>query len=191
MQLIDVHIKGTTPLLQHRFTENAESNGSTRKVLVSNGTPREQAEKAVYRDKDQAFYFPGAAISRLLREAGSNHKLRGSRKSAKYVIPAAVLVMNDGIHVLNGDGKTRIQAFEVDSRPVTIPATKGRIMRHRPRFDEWSASFTLRINDAILPVDFIQQLLTEGGQQIGVGDFRPEKGGPFGTFNVTCWKIQK
>ena len=190
MKLIDVSIKGTTPLLQHRFTEQAEANSSTRKVLVSNGTPREQAEKAVYRN-DQGFYFPGAAISRLLREAGSNHKLRGTRKSAKYVIPAAVLVLVDGVQLLNGDGKSPAKDYEVDSRPVTIPATKGRIMRHRPRFDQWSANFTLRVNDSILPVDFIQQLLTEGGQQIGIGDFRPEKGGLFGTFNVIEWKEQK
>ncbi len=190
MTLIDVEIKGTTPLLQHRFTESAEANPSTRKVLVNNGTPREQAEKAVYRN-DGGFYFPGAAIARLIREAGSNHKLRGTRKSAKYVIPACVLVMNDGIDLINGDGKSRIQAFEVDSRPVTIPATKGRIMRHRPRFDQWGAKFTLRINETILPVDFIHQLLDEGGQQIGVGDYRPEKGGPFGTFLVTEWKEKK
>jgi hypothetical protein len=190
MKLINVEIKGTTPLLQHRFTESAEANPSTRKVLVNNGTPREQAEKAVYRN-DGGFYFPGAAIGRLIREAGSNHKLRGSRKSAKYVVPAAVLVMADGIDLLNGDGKSRIKDYEVDSRPVTIPATKGRIMRHRPRFDQWGAKFTIRINDDILPVDFIQQLLTEGGQQIGIGDFRPEKSGPFGTFNVTEWREQK
>lgn len=191
MKLIDVQIKGTTPLLQHRFTESAEQNSSTRKVLVNQGTPREQAEKAVYRDPQGKFYFPGAAISRLLREAGGNHKLRGSRKSAKYVVPACVLVMMDGVTLLNGDGKTPAKDYEVDSRPVTIPATKGRIMRHRPRFDQWSANFTLRINETILPIDFIQQLLTEGGQQIGIGDFRPEKGGPFGTFNVVEWKEQK
>jgi hypothetical protein len=190
MTLINAEIKGSTPLLQHRFTESAEAGSSTRKVLVNNGTPREQAEKAVYRN-EKGFYFPGAAIGRLLREAGGNHKLRGSRKSAKYVVPACVLVMHDGIDLLNGDGKSHIKDYEVDSRPVTIPATKGRIMRHRPRFDQWSAKFTLRINETILPIDFIHQLLDEGGQQIGIGDYRPEKGGPFGTFLVTEWKTQK
>jgi hypothetical protein len=84
-----------------------------------------------------------------------------------------------------------VSDFEVDSRPVTIPATKGRIMRHRPRFDCWSARFTIRVNEELLPPDFIHQLLVEGGQQIGVGDFRPEKGGPFGTFNLTLWKEAK
>lgn len=160
-------------------------------MLVSRGTPREEASKVAYVDQHGHFYLPGAAIARLIREAGGNHKLKGSRRSAKFVVPAAVIVVEDTITLCNGDGKTPVTAFEVDSRPVTIPATKGRIMRHRPRFDCWLASFNLRINELLLPPDFIHQLLVEGGQQIGVGDFRPEKGGPFGTFNVTRWEDGK
>lgn len=190
MTIVQVTIKGTTPLLQNRFNESAEQSGSTRAVLVNRGTPRDEALKSAY-IKDGCHWFPGAAISRLLREAGSNHKLKGSRKSAKFVVPAAVLVLDDAVWLRNGDLKTQIKEFEVDSRPVVIPATKGRIMRHRPRHDVWSATFNVRINEQILPIDFVQQLLTEGGQQIGIGDFRPEKGGPFGTFNVMEWKNQK
>lgn len=191
MKLIQAEIKGVTPLLQHRFNEESEIPGETRRVIVDRGTPREQAERASYRDKKtRTFYFPGASISRLLREAGSNHKLKGSRKSTKFIVPAAVLVLDDAITITNGNG-SKPKDFEVDSRPVTIPATKGRIMRHRPRFDEWGARFTLRINDAILPEDFVHKLLTEGGEQIGIGDFRPEKGGPFGVFQVTNWKPQE
>jgi hypothetical protein len=99
--------------------------------------------------------------------------------------------MQDKIDLLNGDGKSNVKDYEVDSRPVTIPSTKGKVMRHRPRFDQWSMRFTLRINEDILPVDFVQLLLTEGGQQIGIGDFRPEKSGPFGTFQITSWQEQK
>lgn len=188
MKTYQVQIKGVTSLLQHRFGETAQESGDTRKVMVERGTPREEASKFCYRTPKGEFYFPGAAIARLLREAGGGHKIKGSRKSAKYVVPAACLVLEDAIVLRNGDGKTLVKDFEVDSRPVTIPATKGRIMRHRPRFDDWSATFSLRVNETILSPDFVQRLLTEGGEQLGIGDFRPEKGGPFGTFNVTAWK---
>lgn len=192
MKIINVQIKGDTSLLQHRFGEAAEgdSGKATRKVLVDRGTPRQEAEKVCYKNAKGEFYFPGAAIGRLLREAGGGHKLKGSRKSAKYVVPAAVLVTDDEIVIRNGDGKSPIEDFEVDSRPVTIPATKGRVMRHRPRYDNWSATFSIRVNETILPPEFVQTLLTEGGQQIGIGDYRPEKGGPFGTFQIVSWKEQ-
>jgi hypothetical protein len=191
MTIVQVTIKGTTALLQNRFNENAELPGATRAVLVTRGTPREEATKSAYINKDGNHWFPGAAIGRLLREAGSNHKLKGSRKSAKFVVPAAVLVLDDAVVLRNGDGKTPIKDFEVDSRPVVIPATKGRVMRHRPRHDCWGATFNVRVNETILPVDFVHTLLEEGGQQIGIGDFRPERGGPFGTFLITEWKEQQ
>lgn len=191
MTIVQVTIKGTTALLQNRFKETDEQPGSTRAVIANRGTPRDEATKSAYIDKDGHHWFPGAAIGRLLREAGGNHKLKGSRKSTKFVVPAAVLVLDDAVILRNGDGRTPIKDFEVDSRPVVIPATKGRVMRHRPRHDCWAATFNVRINELVLPVDFVQQLLTEGGQQIGIGDFRPERGGPFGTFNVIEWKERK
>lgn len=92
-------------------------------------------------------------------------------------------MMSDRVTILNGKGPAK--DFEVDSRPVTIPATKGRIMRHRPRFDQWGAAFEMQINDDLLSVDMAHQLLNEAGLSIGIGDFRPEKRGPFGTFRVT------
>lgn len=191
MKTIEVKIKGTTSLMLNRFTETNEHETKTRKVLMNHGTPRERAENSTYKDASGHFFFPGAAIGRLLREAGSNHKMRGSRKSAKFVVPAAVCVLDDCVLIRNGDGESLAKDFEVDSRPVVIPATKGRIMAHRPRWDCWSANFNIRINDDLLPVDFVNQLLVEGSQQIGIGAFRPQCGGPFGTFMVTSWKEVK
>jgi hypothetical protein len=60
-------------------------------------------------------------------------------------------------------------------------------MRYRPRFNEWGADFDLLINDALLGVDTAHRLLNEAGLSYGIGDFRPEKRGPFGTFRVTKW----
>lgn len=193
MKRFKVQIVGDTPLLQHRFGDEQQANSgkSTRRVQLNELTPREEAEKVCYRASDGRFFFPGAAIGRLLREAGGAHKQRGSRKSVKFIVPAAVLVLDDAVTILNADGHTPIKDFEVDSRPVVIPATKGRVMRHRPRYDKWSASFSIRVNEAVLEPALVHRLLTEGGEQIGIGDFRPEKGGPFGVFRVTRWEEEK
>ncbi len=187
MKTVEVTIKGITPLLQHRFTEKSEQPGVTRPVLDQPRDPRAEAEQYAYRN-GSSYYFPGAAIARLLREAGGSHKLKGNRKSIKYIVPAAVIVSSDAITILKNDCKSKVTKFEVDSRPVVIPATKGRIMRHRPRWDAWAAKFILEIDPEVLTVELIHQLLTEGGTRIGIGDYRPERGGPFGRFRVTSWK---
>src|SRR5258708_6770759 len=133
------------------------------------------------------FTFQAYGLWVLYVKQASNHKLRGSRKSAKFVVPAAVRVIEIDVSIFNGDDSL-IKDFEVDSRPVTIPATKGKIMKHRPRFDVWSAKFNLVINTEMLTEEFTQQLLTEAGQSQGIGDYRPNKTGPFGCFRITSWK---
>ena len=193
MRTFHVLIQGDGSLLQHRFGEAAQEAGkkSTRAVKAKDMTPREQAEQAAYRTSEGNLYLPGAAIARLLREAGAAHKQKGSRKSCKYLVPAACRVKQDQIPLMQKDGKTLVYDYEVDSRPVTIPSTKGRIMRHRPRLDEWTARFDLAINEDVLEADAIFQFLIEGGQRIGVGDFRPERGGPFGCFKVALWQCME
>lgn len=186
MKRINVEIRGITPLLIHRFGEQTEQAKATRKQMVKTVDPREEATKNAYIAPDGTYYFNAFSIAGAMGNAGANHKMRGSRKSLRFVVPSAVLVPSDSITILNGDGPAR--GFEVDSRPVTIPATKGRVMRHRPRFDNWGARFELVVNDDLLEVETAHQLLTEAGVSIGIGDFRPEKRGPFGTFRVTLWE---
>ena len=183
MKTINVEIRGVTPLLIHRFGEQAEQGKATRKIIVESCDPRDEATKHAYIAKDGTYYFSAFAIPNAMGAAGSNHKMKGSRKTLRFVVPSAVRMTSDTVTILNGSGPAK--SFEVDSRPVTIPATKGRIMRHRPRFDQWGAQFDLVINDDMLAVETAHQLLNEAGQAIGIGDFRPEKRGPFGTFRVS------
>jgi len=190
LKLITAWVSGVTPLLQNRATEEAlmgKTRGNTPGEVID---PRDACMSCLYRmPRSQQIAVPGAAFARLLREAGGSHKAKGSRKSIKYIVPAAVLVLDDVCALYLLDRKTPITDFEVDSRPVTIPATKGRIMRHRPRFNEWACRVSLRINDEILDEAMVRRLLVEGLQQIGIGDYRPEKGGPFGTADLVSWEL--
>lgn len=185
MKIFDVEIRGITPLLIHRFGEQDEQKGSDRPISAVRDLPREEATKHAYITSEGTYYFSAFAIPAAMGTTGSNHKATGTRKTLRFVVPSAVRMTTDTVTILNGDGPAT--HFEVDSRPVTIPATKGRIMRHRPRFDAWGARFHLVINETLLNPSTAHQLLSEAGLQIGIGDFRPEKRGPFGTFNVTRW----
>ena len=187
MKLIEIEIQGVTPLLINRFNEQAETGGRTRPQMVKQKDPREEATKNAYIASDGTYYFNAFAIPNTMGNAGSNHKMKGSRKSLRFVVPSAVRITSDTITILNEDGLPA-KTFEVDARPVTIPATKGRIMRYRPRFEKWRAKFTLNIDDDLLEVSTAHQLLNEAGLSIGIGDFRPEKRGPFGTFRVTSFE---
>ena len=186
---VEVWVEGDTPLLQHRATEEALSGRTRQNTPGEAEDPRDVCERTIYRMPDRSIAIPGAAFMRLLREAGGSHKAKGSRKSLKWLVPAAAIVLDDLCPLYLKDRRTLIKDFEVDSRPVTIPATKGRVMRHRARFNEWACRTNLRINTSILDEKTIRQLMSEGLAQIGLGDFRPEKGGPFGVSALVSWKI--
>jgi hypothetical protein len=187
MKTIEVEIRGNTPLLIHKFAEQAEQGKATRRVMVDSMNPRDEATKNAYIAQDGTYYFNAFSIPATMANAGVNHKMRGSRKTLKFVVPSAVRIDTDTITILGEDGKPAPN-FEVDGRPVTIPATKGRVMRYRPRFDKWGAKFRLILNDQMLSSEDAHRLLNEAGESMGIGDFRPEKRGPFGTFRVTSFK---
>lgn len=185
MKTVAVEITGVTSLLIHKFT--GEQEKSTRKIQIESLDPRTEATKVAYIAPDGSFYFSAFAIMNAMASAGVNHKARGTRKSLKFVVPSAVRMLSDAITILDSTGK-KAKDFEVDARSAVIPATKGRIMRYRPRFDSWMARFSFLINDSLLAVESAHQLLAEAGDTIGIGDFRPEKRGPFGMFRVTSFK---
>lgn len=190
MITIQVTVEGTTPMLIHRATEEALRGETRSNTVQEREDPRVIADKAVYRmPGSRQLAMPGAAFARMVREAGGSHKAKGSRKSLKYIVPAAFLVLDDLCPFCLKDRKTPIVDFEIDARPVTIPATKGRVMRYRARLNEWTSKVTIRLNETIMGESMVRQLFVEGLQQIGLGDFRPEKGGPFGTSSIVAWDV--
>lgn len=97
------------------------------------------------------------------------------------------------------DGITKVEArgaFHINGEFVEIQGTPEmredmtRVgmgtadIRYRPQFLPWSAEFEVRFNANVLSAEQIVNLFNTGGFGIGVGEWRPQKDGPFGTFHV-------
>jgi hypothetical protein len=192
MKNIQVSISGTTPLLMNRFTEAAERavSGSHRTALNgTRGTPREQAEPKAYKDKDGYLFIPGPNLFRAIIDAGKY--MRSGKKqltTAKSSIVPSFLAL-EGLECPITVAGHRTKDFEVDSRSVVIPATGGRIMAHRPRLDDWNVDFTLTLEEREADLGLVRQLVDYAGSKIGLGDFRPDRKGPFGKFKVNRWEV--
>ncbi len=189
MKTVNVTIEGVTPLLMNRFTSESEIKISSGVSAVSQGdkgTPRDQAAKTAYKDEQGNLYVPGPNLFRSMIDAGKFHKNGKSKVTTKKssLVTAGLSLSNKDIAL-----PLNTKKFEVDSRSVVIPATGGRIMKHRARLDEWKLSFTLEIDTAIFTVEFVRMLVDDAGKKIGLGDFRPDRKGPFGKFVVTKWKV--
>ena len=173
LKKINVTLKGTSPLLMHAYPMLPVD-------AVEKKSPEEQAEIAAYRDPvTKGLFVPGVAVQRALVAAASYSKGKG-RATLQRPTAACVLVSPERI-ALN------ITSFVVDSRPVVVPATKGRIVRHRPRIDDWTIQFELEYDDTLLKESELRRIVDDMGSRVGLLDFRPEKKGPFGRSMVTAW----
>jgi len=182
---IEATIQGVTPLLMNRFCESSEvkvSSGTSAATVGKRDSPREQATRKAYMDDKGRLYIPGPNIFACLVAAGKFHKVGKSKVTTmrSSLVPAAVTIQ-DIVCPLG------TKSFETDSRSVVVPATGGRIMCHRPRLDEWKLTFTLEVDTSIFSPEFVRQLVDDAGSKIGLGDFRPDRRGPFGRFKVVAW----
>lgn len=172
---IEVEIKGLSALLMHAFPM-VPIEALEKKPIA------EQAEYSAYRDPDtKGLYIPGIAIQRALVNGATFSKGKG-RASLQKPVAACVMVTPERVSL----GK---EEYTIDTRPVVIPSTKGRVLRHRPRLDEWSVTFTLEYDDVLLTEIQMRRIVDDTGSRVGLLDFRPEKKGPFGRFSVVRWDV--
>jgi len=51
--------------------------------------------------------------------------------------------------------------------------------------EKWALSFGVEYDDEEIPKSVLKELLDYAGRRVGIGDFRPSTGGPFGRFIIT------
>jgi len=180
MKSISVTIKGITPLLQHRFSVEGADDTSKKRTGVPDW--KQAATSALYQDDKGNIYQPASHIEGALKEASRTLKITG-RRGATYskLVGSAVSVSPDAI-------PHKIQDYVIDSRPVVVQ--RARVIRYRPRFDEWELDFEILVSDEQIPIEVIKLAIDHAGNYVGIGDYRPGKGGKFGKFMVTSFKEQ-
>jgi len=60
----------------------------------------------------------------------------------------------------------------------------GTDLRYRAEFSEWQTTVDITYVTAMLTRDSVLSLIDAGGMGVGVGEWRPEKRGDFGTFDI-------
>jgi hypothetical protein len=185
--MIQITIEGTTPILMNRFHDAAQQGvmaGSSSSMLGSKGTPREQAMLKLYTGLDGNPIIPQPNLFRSIIDAGTFFKAGKSKVTTarSSMIPACLEIQGVELPLIHKE------AWQVDSRAVCIPSTGGRIMCHRPRFDDWKIEFVLVVDTTMIQVKLVREIVDAAGKRIGLGDFRPSRKGPFGKFTVTSWQ---
>jgi len=173
---IVVTVEGLSPLLMHAYP-------LVEMKAFDKLSKEEQAEHAAYRvPETKELYIPAIAMQRALVSGASFSKGKG-RSTLQKQVAAGVLI--EPQYLLLG-----AKEYKIHSMPVVIPATKGRTMRHRPIFEKWKVDFTITYDPELLTATQMRSIVDDTGRRTGILDFRPERKGPYGRFQVTSWNAE-
>lgn len=166
--------------MQHRFPMQKEGDPAPKKK--GQKQQEDDVESYLYRcEENGTICQPATHLIGALKRAGVKFQIPGQGKTTykNLMGSGAVFIEPDMIEHEN-------QEWEIDRRPVVIQ--RARVTRSRPMFKKWALSFTAEIDEDELPKSVLNEILEYAGRRVGIGDFRPDKGGPFGRFIVTTFE---
>ena len=148
--------------------------GKAKKSTRTAVDPKKEYIKSAYKQDDGTFGFPASAFKQCAVRAGKGLGLAMTdTRTLFFVLPNAP----DGECVSIKSNKPVLR-----KDPVNVKT--GKDLRFRPEFRNWKAELLVKFDADRITIEQIANLLNHGGQTVGVGEWRPEKNGTFGTFEV-------
>jgi len=180
-----VPIVGTTPLIVSRFTEKAK-----RQILdkeQGRSTPREHRDPdaeylaALYRLDDGGFGLPAVAFKACTVGAARFYKGVTMTDLRQMLFVKGVRSKQEGQQLVPIEGDAPVMREDI----VRL-AGQGRTadLRYRPEFTDWHATLEVIYVTGAISRGSVLSLINAGGFGVGVGEWRPERKGEFGTFEI-------
>ncbi len=183
-ETIRVPIVGTTPLICHRFSEKAKrqmlDNMTGKKSPKEVKDPEAEYAGAFYRLADgESFGFPCVAFK--LATVGA---ARFYNKNQVTMVSLRQFLFFRG--ELGADGQMLVPIVGTPHmREDVVRVNRGGAdLRYRPEFPEWRAVLEVTYVTSALTRGSVLSLIDAGGMGVGVGEWRPEKGGQHGTYQI-------
>lgn len=197
METMLVPIVGTAPLIVHRFSEKAK-----RQMLdAMQGRKMPKQSKDPEAEYQAAFYYiqkPSNMTTseghRIMERDGYGFPLIAFKAAtiggARYYKDVTMTALRqflfyDGEPGDSGQRMARIEGSEPHMREDVVRVNRGGSdLRYRPEFTEWRTTLRVTYIISALTQGSVLALIDAGGLGVGVGEWRPEKGGDFGTYRV-------
>lgn len=180
-ETINIPIVGTSPLIVHRFSEKAKRQMldamQGRKSPKQPKDPDAEYKSSLYYLKSGEPAFPVVAFKAATISAARFYGKQVTMTSLRQFLFMKGEAGDDGQQMV------RIHGDHV-MREDVVRVGQGTDLRYRAQFTEWSATLTVVYVASALTRDSVLSLVDAGGMGVGVGEWRPEKKGDFGTYSI-------
>jgi hypothetical protein len=181
MRQLKVKVTGISPLLMHKDTlanpldpltkAHKELTGKRKKTDADHeAIAKSEWLAGIYWSEKSGVYIPPQNFEATFVNAAKLQKL-----GKKF--QQAVMVVEDELPLTYKGPRTLEELFAqgfLDMRSVKVQTAK--LMRCRPKFNNWSVEMTLAFNEEVVNVEEVKKAILDGGSLIGVCAYRPRFG---------------
>jgi hypothetical protein len=183
IERFQITIEGDSPLLCHKFSSTARSaildKQMGKKSQRAPKDPEQDFKECIYQAKEGWYGFPASGIKQACVGA-----CRFVPDLPMTEARGAFFVISRGLDVESGQQLVMLDG-EPEMHESMVRIGRGVAdVRFRAQFFPWSMTFDVRYNPNVITDEAIVSLLQLAGFHQGVGDWRPEKNGTFGMFQV-------
>lgn len=187
IQTMSIPIIGDSPLICHAWSKKA------RELMLAKQTKKATAGRAAkdpWQDFCESLYW----LDGMPAEPTEDDVRNGRFGFPAIAFKSAAVTACTSIAAITKVAAR--QAFHVEGEFVElsgVPAMREDVarvgmgtadLRYRGEFAPWSTALTVKFNANLLSAEQVVNLFQTGGFAVGVGDWRPERDGPFGRFHV-------
>lgn len=189
-----LYLIGTAPLIVHAFPEKARKQMLDKQMKVAKGgrdarDPYAEVEACRYQLPDGRDGFPAVGFKAAAVTACTSIS-DVTKVAARQAFRVIGLPMNAPGAI---EGATiRTALVPLVAHPPTIREDVVRLsgpsrtaeMRYRPEYTDWGVALTVTVNPQVVSVGQIGSMFHAAGHGVGIGDYRPERNGDCGTFEL-------
>ena len=171
---LELKVRGLAPLICNRWSEKAkkqmlDKQTKAAKLAKEAKDPEADFRGSLYQYPGGGYGFPSVAFKAATVRAGTYCDMKMT------YLRGAFHVLGDLVKI-EGEPHSREDMVRVGMGTADI--------RYRAEFPEWSATLPIILNMRALSIDQLVNLLNLAGFAVGVGEWRPERDGQFGLFEV-------
>ena len=180
-----IPIRGTAPLIVHAFSVKSKremlDKHKGKRVAKQVKNPKADFEATRYKFDDgsgdgfPAGAFKSATVRGGQRLFGKAVKMTDLRQNLTFLADGT---STDGMPLTRIDAEDPMMREDMVRVGMNAPD-----IRHRAEYREWEATIRVEFIPDLIDIESVTALVDAGGQN-GVGDWRPEKNGSFGTYEV-------
>jgi hypothetical protein len=189
-----IHIVGTSPLIVHAFPEKARKEMLDKQMKVAKGgrdarNPVAEFEAAQYVLPDGRHGFPAVGF-----KAAAVTACTSLSDVTKVAARQAFRVKGEPMHAAGvlQDSFIRTALVPLVTKPPIMREDVARLsgvgrtpeMRYRPEYPVWGVELEVELNPQVISAAQLATMFRAAGHGVGIGDYRPERDGDCGTFDV-------